>query len=302
MWLSNRLNLINRHPGPIILACEAAFGTQQLLGALKDSAPTPLWLEFGSSVLEDEVAQGNLLAEGVQKTLGNPLFEYSLPYSYGLKILDLHLELLGPFMFLLSNAEYAPEFAAALLTLNRSGSRVVLAFSRLPETFALPDTALVLSEDDLRLSRAEALELAAGNLSAAEVDELLRHSDGAFEAFATRLHGRLHLPTPLRPGPDGPRLPDGHEVEVDPNTLLQVLIKREKWLEALELAVAALPERIPEHSQRSRAHLPRARLAQAPVGTLGGSTRSIFHTEDVLFWRLSAGGWLGRAESIRATW
>ncbi len=298
MWLSNRLKLINARPGPIVLACAASFGTQHLLSALKDAAPTSVWLEFGSSERGDPVAQGNLLAEGVKKTLGNALFEYSLPYSYGLKVLDLHLELLGPFTFLLSNAEYGPEFAAALTTLNRSGSRVVLAFSQLPERFVLPAEALLLGAADLRLSRAEALQLAAG-LPPEEVDELLRQSGGAFEAFTTRLHGRLHLPTPLRPGPDGPRLPEGQEVEVDPSLLLNVLVAKEKWSEALELAVAALPGRVPDVLEQA-GHVYHERGLHKRLWELLQDVPARLQDENVLFWKLSAGGWLGKAEGMRA--
>ena len=298
MWLSNRLKLINSHPGPVLLACAPSFGTQQIVSALKDAAPTAVWLEFGSAEQDDEVAQGNRLAEGVKKTLGNALFEYSLPYSYGLKVLDLHLELLGPFTFLLSNAEYGAGFAAGLLTLNRSGSRVVLAFGELPETFAVPATALLLTEADLRLSRAEALDIAAGNVTPQEVDELLAQSGGAFEAFTERLHGRLHLPTPVRPGPDGPRLPDGHEVEVDPKVLLKVLVTREKWLEALELAVAALPERVLDILKEA-GHVYHERGLHKRLWDLLAAVPETLHGEDVLFWQLSAGGWLGKAECMR---
>lgn len=298
MWLSNRLKLIDAHPGPVVLACAPSFGTQQLISALKDAAPTPVWLEFGSAEQDDEVAQGNRLADGVKKTLGNALFEYSLPYSYGLKVLDLHLELLGPFTFLLSNAEYGTGFAASLLTLNRSGSRAVLAFADLPKTFTMPAAALVLTETDLRLSRAEAVELAAGNVTPQEVDELLAQSGGAFEAFTERLHGRLHLPTPVRPGPDGPRLPDGHEVEVDPNLLLKVLVTREKWLEALELAVAALPERVPDILKEA-GHVYHERGLHKRLWDLLTEVPSALQGEDVLFWQLSAGGWLGKAEARR---
>lgn len=298
MWLTNRLKLIDPHPGPVILVAEAAFGTQQLLDALKETAAVPIWLEFGSAEQDDEVAQGNHLAEAVRKALGNALFDYSLPYAYGLKVLDLHLELLGPFTFLISNTEYGAAFATELLALNRSSSRVVLAFSRLPDGFPIPDAALVLTEDDLRLSRMEALELAGGNLAAEEVNELLVQSGGAFESFSERLHGRLHLPTPLRPGPDGPRLPEGREVDVDPNVLLKVLVMREKWPEALELAVAALPERVPEVLKEA-GHVYHERGLHKRLWELLSDLPEALHTEDVLFWRLSAGGWLGKAECMR---
>ncbi len=297
MWLSNRLKLIGAHLGPVVLAGAASFGTQHIISALKDAAATPVWLEFGTSEQEDPVAQGNLLAEGIKKTLGNALFEYSLPYSYGLKVLDLHLELLGPFTFLLSNAEYGAEFATALTALNRSGSRVVLAFSRLPDDLDLPATALVLRAAELRLSRAEAFELA-GDLLPGEVDELLHKSDGAFEAFTTRLHGRLHLPTPLRPGPDGPRLPEGQAVEVDPETLLKVLSARDKWTEALELAVTALPERVPDILKQA-GHLYHERGLHKRLWELLQDLPEHLQDETVLFWQLSAGGWLGKAEHIR---
>ena len=300
MWLSKHLQRIEDHPGPVLLVAPVTYGTQQLMAALQETAQTPVWLELADNHHDDPVAQGNALAEAVRQALDTPLFEYSLPYQYGLKVLDLHLELLGPFTFLLSNAHIAPAFATDLLLLDRNHNRVLLNFSALPETFEPPENALILAEDDLKLSFQEAKDIAGDALSGLEVATLLEKSGGALETFYEHLHKRLNLPIPLRPSPNGPRLPEGYEVEVDPAILLNILVKQNKWLEALELSVALLPERVPEVIKEA-GHVYHERGLHKRLWDLLSELPENDDSEEIIFWKLSAAYWTGQVEEMRET-
>ena len=296
MWLSNHLKRIRNHGGPIVLAASAAFGTQHLIAALQDANAATVWLELTPSDEDDLVAQGNHLAEAVQRALGNPLFDYALPYSYGLTMLDTHLDLLGPFTFVLSGAEFGPGFARELLPLGRGDNRVVLDFTTLPENLHLPEDALVLGESELRLTCAEALDLSAGRLDRAEVEELLTDSCGAYESFRKALNRRLNLPPPLRPGPTGFRVED---LAIAPNVLVDMLIKRGKWLEALERAVFHLPERVPDIIKEA-GHVYHEQGLHKRLWKILNKLPEDYDSEDVIFWKLSAAYWTGQAECIRA--
>jgi hypothetical protein len=299
MWLRKHLSTILRHPGPTLVSAPALFGTYHLLAALKDDdASTFVWVELTTSDRNDPVAQGNRLAEAVKNALGQPLYESSLPYDYGLKVLRTHLDLLGPFTFVVSNADYAPQFSVDLLELHRSSSRVVLAGASPADVFKLPEDTQVITGADLRLTLEDAKAFT-GYLPDADVPALLKSSNGAYELFLEKINEYLSLPLPTRPSPEGPRLAGNNEVEVEPSILLKVLIKQEKWTEALELACAVLPDRVP-------ALLGEAGFVYYEKGLLKRLwelteelPETIQKDERVLFWRLASSWWLGEAEKVR---
>jgi tetratricopeptide (TPR) repeat protein len=298
-WLEALRSRVRGHAGPTVVEADPRWGVPHLIDALGKLPPPLVWVELSPSDQNDPVAQGNKLAEAVQRALGSPLFGYAMPYRYGLGILRRHLELLSPLTLVVSHAEHGPGFAQDLLELNKHGSLVVLHFCALPAHFALPPGALRLGPDQLRLSQAEALALSEGRLADEEVIAQWQAADGAYEPFMVALHQRLSLPVPLRPGPEGPRLPPGHQAAVEPETLLKHLGQRGRWLQALELAVELLPERAPQV-------LGSAGLAYLERGMSGRLwqllTRlppEVAASEAVLYWRLSAASRLGLDEQMR---
>jgi hypothetical protein len=299
MWLRKHLSTILRHPGPTLVSAPALFGTYHLLAALKDDdASTFVWVELTTSDRNDPVAQGNRLAEAVKNALGQPLYESSLPYDYGLKVLRTHLDLLGPFTFVVSNADYAPQFSVDLLELHRSSSRVVLAGASPADVFKLPEDTQVITGADLRLTLEDAKAFT-GYLPDADVPALLKSSNGAYELFLEKINEYLSLPLPTRPSPEGPRLAGNNEVEVEPSILLKVLIKQEKWTEALELACAVLPDRVPGMISEAGYVYHEQGLHKRLWELLDELPEVYQKDERVLFWRLSASWWQGEAEEVR---
>jgi hypothetical protein len=299
-WLARLLSKVRLHAGPIVIEADPRWGAPHLIEALHTLTQPLIWCELSPHDADDPVAQGNKLADAVKRALGSPLFGYAMPYRYGLSVLQRHMELLGPFTFALSGAEHNPAFARQLLGFQGNGNRVVLHFERLPEGFPVPAEALLLAPDDLRLSRQAALTLAGGRLDDEDVIGLWRAADGAYEPFWVTLHERQSLPLPLRPGPEGPRLPPGHEIVLEAERLLELLIARERWPEALALAVERLPKRVPGvlaeagHTYRERG------LHRRLLGLLARLPPEVATTEEVLRWHLSAASRLDREEELRA--
>lgn len=295
-FLERLTRQLDRSSGPAVIVAESAWGAPYLFAALAERATPLAWLKLEPEDEDDAVAQGNKLADALSRALGSPLFGHGMAYSYGLALLKQHLGLLEPITFALSNAEHGQELAAELARLTRPGTRVLLHFETVPTRFLIPEAALLLQAEELRLRPEEALELAAGRLGETEVHNLWRLSRGALEPFALSLHRRLSLPAPLRPGPVGAELPPGSEESVPPPVLLQVLVRREQWVEALELAVKYAPERVGELLERAGdAYLERGlygRLYQL-LEQLGSDD------EAVLTWQLRAAKRLGRLEALR---
>lgn len=299
MWLQKHLTTIRRHEGPTLLSAPALFGTYHLLSALRDDESKLVWIELTTSDKDDPVAQGNRLAEAVKQALNYPLYEGAQHYSYGLKVLGSQLELLGPFTFAVSNADYAPHFAVDLLSLHRCGSRVVLAGASPPEVFNLPESIQVISGSDLKLTLEDAKAFTQGYLSDSDIPTLLKMSNGAYELFIEKINEYLSLPLPTRPSPEGPRLAADHEVEVEPDLLLKVLIKQQKWLEALELSCSLLPERVPSVLDEAGHVYHEAGLHKRLWELLNELPEVIKKHQYVLYWRLNAGWWQGLAEDVR---
>jgi tetratricopeptide (TPR) repeat protein len=298
-WLETLLGRVRGHAGPAVLEADPRWGVPHLIDALGKLPPPLVWVELSPSDQDDPVAQGNKLAEAVQRALGSPLFGYAMPYRYGLGILRRHLELLSPLTLVVSHAEHSPDFAQDLLELNNHGSLVVLHFCALPAHFALPPEALRLGPDQLRLSQAEALALSEGRLAHEEVIAQWQAAEGAYEPFMVALHQRLSLPIPLRPGPEGPRLPPGHQAAVEPDTLLKHLGQRGRWPQALELAVELLPERAPQVLGSAGPVYRERGMSGRLWQLLTRLPPEVAASEAVLYWRLSAASRLGLDEQMR---
>ncbi len=299
MWLQHHLTAIKQHSGPTLLSAPVLFGTSHLLAALKDSSSTFVWIELTTTDRNDDVAQGNRLAESLKQAIGYPLYENALPYDYGLKVLLNQLELLGPFTFAVSNADYAPQFALDLLNLHRSGSQVVLAAASPASVFNLPEDVQVISGSDLKLTLEQAKAFTKGYLPDNDIPTLLKTSNGAYELFVEKINEYLSLPLPTRPGPEGPRLAGNNELEVEPATLLKVLMKQGKWLEALEVGCALLPDWVPGLLNEAGYVYHEAGLHKRLWDLLDELSVPLKKHQTVLFWRLFAAGWLGSSEQVR---
>jgi hypothetical protein len=299
MWLQKHLTTIRQHGGPTLLSAPALFGTYHLLAALRDDTSKLVWIELTTSDKDDPIAQGNRLAEAVKQALGHALYESALHYDYGLKVLLGQLELLGPFTFAVSNADYAPQFAVDLLGLHRCDSRVVLTGASPPDIFNLSENTQIITGNDLKLTLEDAKAFTQGYLPDDKVPTLLKNSNGAYELFVEKINEYLSLPLPTRPSPEGPRLGGDHEVEVEPSLLLKVLIKQDKWLEALELACSLLPDRVPGILDEAGYIYHEAGLHKRLWELLEEVPEVIQKDERVLFWRLASGWWLGEAEKVR---
>ncbi|MGL4610793.1 MAG: hypothetical protein ACRCYY_14115 [Trueperaceae bacterium] len=329
MWLQRHLSKIREHPGPTLLSAPVLFGTSHILSALiepsaliessKNGAKvdvaipkttltaTPerkfVWLELTTNDVNDPIAQGNCLAEAVQTALKYALYSGALHYSYGINVLKSQLETLGPFTFLVSNADYAPEFSRDLLGLHQKGSRVVLTGASPADVFRLPDGELpaylqVIYATDLKLTLEEALAFT-GYLPDADANALLTKTNGIYELFMEAMNEYLSLPLPTRPSPDGLRLAADNEVEIEPDRLLKILMRKEQWLDAFELACATLPDRVPALLGEAGYVYHEKGLHKRLWELLEDLPELVKKDERTIFWRLATAWWLGEAEKVR---
>ncbi len=300
MWPERLHDRITHHPGPTLIVAEALFGGSYLIASLSSERRPLIWLELASHDASDAVMLGNRLSAALTRALGSNLISKALPYPAVVAALRRDAPFLGPLTLAASGVHHAPDLARALLDLHSPDLRVVLEAPHRPPGVALASEVLIVQPSDLGLTHEEARQFAGDSLGLEleATEELLEATDGAYEPFMIALSERLGLPTPLRPGPEGPRFAPGTEPEVDPEALFDVLLERRRWLAALELAVSTLPDRTPQVLVRAGHTLNGSGLHGRMWELLEALPKILRRHETVLFWRPAAAFRVGQLEAV----
>jgi tetratricopeptide (TPR) repeat protein len=296
MWLTSRGDNLT-YQGRLIFSCDLELGIYSLISKLTEDTPR-IWLEFTQNDCYDDISQGDKLAEACGTALGSRL--HALPYQYGMSILKSQLPALAPHIFVLTNAHFAPDFAKEFLSLHRAGHRVIMHFGKPINSIfnTLPEDARIVSSAELQLSSEEAYELVAKRLLPHEVEELLDESKGAHDLFVAALCKCLNIPPPLVSGPNGPKFLGEALSALNAAEQLELLTTQKRWLEALELTVAYLPERTSEVLAEAGHVFHERGLHKRLWGLLSTLPANLQVDECVLFWLLSAAFRLGDTGEI----
>ncbi len=286
MWFPRLLARLQTHPGPILIEGGETYGAPFLIDMLGRSQRLA-WLKLTAADAGDTVALGNRLADAVNRALEANFLPYALPFNYNVELLRKRLPLLEPLTIVVSNPEFSPPFRDALLELTRVGAKIILvAGGVFPIAF---DQGLHLRQEELALNPDEAGEVAGHQLSSDEINLLWRSSGGAYTAFKNGVCRLRGAPLPYVPSPQGDLVTPGNEALVSPPLLLGTLRNLGRYIEALDLAVMSMPERVAELLEEAgpayqaegllaRLHLLLTSLDDAYQGQ-----------EKVLEWRLVAG-------------
>lgn len=296
MWLDEQRTRVLRHRGPVVFVAPPSFGVSQIFDGLR-STTSLVWIELTDADQNDDIALGNRLVAAVRRTFGIPVLRAGLPFYYGVHFLREHLDLLGPFAFALSNAGAGIDLAEALLTLVDDHNRVLLEF-RTPPAMTFPPETLLLTEDDLRLEERHSLAEAAGRLPDSEVRAIHEQGGGVYFDVVTGLHERLGLGLPQRSSPSGPHLPPGRELMVEADVLLEVMRSKERWFDALELAVDHVPDASIDVLRTAGHHFHEQGLHERLWTLLDRVPRALRDDETYLRWRLTAAARLNRHRAV----
>lgn len=243
MWLHRLLARVRAHPGPVLIEGGEAFGAPFLIEALGQTQRLA-WLKLIPADAGDPISTGNRLAEAVNRALEANLLPYALPFSYHLEILKKRLPQLRPFALACSNPEFSPVLREALLELGEAGVQIILIVGGVhPEAFP---KGLQLRQAELALTLEEAEALAGHHLTPEERQLLWHSSEGAYLTFRNSVCRLRGEPLPYIPSPQGDLVAPGNEVLVSPELLLETLQRLGRHIEALDLAVMSVPERVAE--------------------------------------------------------
>jgi tetratricopeptide (TPR) repeat protein len=297
MWLKRAAKPLESQT-VIIVDSPAVYGVSHLVQSLEALEKPLVWLELTPLDKDDSISQGNKLSEAVNRAFDANLLSYGLPFAYNLNVLKSLHEVISPCTLALTEAQYAPELAKGLLEL-KPHCTILLHFDPLPQTFELPRDAHLVTRESLELQEEEALELTHKRVKKKPLLELLAKTNLAYDHFLAELHQHLKLPPHLLPGPTGLRMLPGYDVPTDPATLLKVLVKRKRWLEALELAARTLPERVPGVLEEAGHAYHEQGLHKRLFQLLETLPEDLKSQEGVLYWRLQAAFRLGQEGNLR---
>ncbi|WP_189004976.1 helix-turn-helix domain-containing protein [Deinococcus roseus] len=270
-------------------------GAPYLLDALREGLPALVWFEISEREHGDAVAQANKLAEAFNHTLGQNIIDYGVTPPYITIILQRYDALFDRYCFVYSGNQVLPGMLELFQHMLALGHQVVVLGE-----MNLPD-AQVVSAQELMLEPEEALQLASltFQLPEATVQAIYQKSQGIFEKFWVEVHLQKGWSIPHQPCAAGRRVPRGFEVEIKPEFLLPLLLKKEKHLEALELAAEALPEKVLDFLEQSASRVilqgEHVRLWQV----LNRLPPELLAHEAVMRWRLEAAYLMDRHVGLR---
>ncbi|WP_162621500.1 hypothetical protein [Deinococcus arenae] len=280
---------------PVCLWDDGAAGAPHFIEAAGTPGRPLIWVEAEEGDGEHPQVLGNKLAEAVYRTLRVQLFGYGMPWTYGIEVLRSCMDRLGPWVFALSGAQHAPGLARALLTLHDEQNVVILHAPA-----ALPDSVLyrrvtALSAAELAVKPAELRRwLPNGD----DLLDLLADCRGELRPLLVGLARALNLPAPLEPSPEGPRFLSGEAPQVEPHLLLDALTQRERWAEALPLAVRTQPARVPALLTAAGPHFHERGLHHRLHDLLCALPADVAQHEVVLRWLYSASLRAGTARTV----
>lgn len=298
MWVTNKYERFKEHKGPVVFLAPKNYGVYHLIAEFENTQTQLIWFKLTEADKNDPIAQGNKLVAALKHYLGNLIVE-ALPYSYAVSSLRSYSALLGHISVALSGAEHSPEFAKELLNLQSENTQIILHFNK-ETTFTPSPDSLVITKEDLALNLEEATQFSSSFLSEQETLKLLSKTANARDSFLAELCRHQQAPPRLTPGPNGLEFPDGYGPSVDPEALLSVLVAKEHWADALSLAVAKFPERVPEFINQAGRYLHERGMHTRLDTLLSQLPAEIQLNEKVLFRRLSVAFRFGKAQDLRA--
>lgn len=243
LWLDRVTALVEAAPSRLVLIGGADWGLEYVLEVLGRKQKLA-WLAGTPSQQDDPVAQGNLLADALNRASGSRIFAHGLSAAYQLETLERYAADIGPLMVAVTDSAPVAQLVALLLERELPGLRVIADLPAAPD-LQLPGAELHPGAI-LEMLPEEALNQAPPDLDPDAVLAALQAADGRMPAFMTWLHGQLGLPPPTRPGPAGELLAAEDSRPVSPDALVSGLIRARRHTEALEVAVRSQPARVEE--------------------------------------------------------
>lgn len=277
-------SLIEASERPVLLLGGEAYGVPFLIERLRRDGRLA-WMRASPRDRGDAVAQGNLLARALNRAIGGELFPAALPYAYGVRALRHYGSELGPLTVALSEAQHVPELAVALAKVHGGGIRVVFDS---PETLELPGCC-VLGPEDMALTLAEAREMSPRGLNDEELQKIWRRAAGRMVDVLTHGLRAVDMPLPTLPTPDGRLLPPSEARGEEPRRVVQALVRERRVVEALELAVLAMPEGVEDLLRTAGPQFQEQGLLARLGLLLAALPEPHARGETVLEWRLVAG-------------
>ena len=239
-WVQRLKRHILQAEQVVNLQAPVELGGPYLLDALRGQLPAMVWFEIKDREKNDLVLQTNKLIAAFNKTMGQKIIDHGVTPPYILTVLQRHDTIFDRCVFVLSGSEHAPELIETLRGTIRLGHRfVVMGEADVPES-------IQIDQKILRLTKEEAHQLVTEHFQLAPEcsKQVLQHSQGNFERFWVECHRLKGLSVPHRPAADGKQWPAGHERIIEPAVLISLYLKKQRYLEALEMAVESVPEQV----------------------------------------------------------
>jgi len=283
----------------VLLLGGEAHGAPYVVDALRSRRRTA-WFTLPRAFADDDVAQGNALAEALNGVLEAPLFSQALPYRAHLQGLRHHAADLRPLWLAVTSELADVPLLDDLAGLSEAGIGVVIDLREHgpAEAPAWAAGCLRLGREELRLSLGEAAQVAPGGLGRERIAELWRTTEGRFTDLMRAAHAVVGLPPLNVPAPAGPLRPADRAEPVPSALAVRALAREGDWIDALELAVLAAPELVDDLLRTAGPAFHERGLTRRLHLLLSALPPAYARQERVLEWRLVAAADTGELPSV----
>lgn len=292
-WYQRLRDALVEAPSHAALVGGASYGVPLLLRKMRDEGLLGYIQLSLADVNSKEAALASRFAHAVNEAYGLPVLPSHMTLAYVARLMRQRVPSDAPLMFGISHAELALPLIDALVA-ERAHVRLVLDFASAPQAgWAPPETRLFrttetaigtdeLSEWLTNLAHEGLWRQPADATVEEEAKRLMRLTGGQYAMLAGHLFGGTHVSAATRGLFEG----TGPDALLGARRSLEAARANEDWVSALEIAVAAAPEEVPELVQRAGPIFQeRGTLAQLFL-LLEGLDRARREDSHVLEWRL----------------
>ena len=237
-WLERVAARVCDAQSPTAVIGTRQHGINQIVAEIASLGSKVAWVQFDAFDVGDSESQGSKLADGVARAFQASVVGHGLPVDYTMQVVARVCVVSPPVVFAFSEVQYAREAMASVRYLESAGVRVLVFGASESDVDPVKPRALITTEelllrdDELEASCPKQLVVPDSTLR-----EIAAISRRCFLPFLVECSTRAGLPPVIVPEPTGASIEGPGQDVVDPEQLVEALLRRGSAAEALELAI-----------------------------------------------------------------
>ena len=301
-WLERVAARVCDSKSPTAILGTRQHGVNQIVAEIASLGSKVAWIQFDAFDVGDSESQGSKLADGVARAFQASVVGHGLPVDYTMQVVARVYAASPPIVFAFSEVQHAREAMASLRYLDAAGARVLVFGARESDVEPVKPRTLITTEE--LLLRDDELEASCPKplvVSKSALREIAVASRRCFLPFLVECSTRAGLPPVIVPEPTGASIEGPGQDVVDPDQLVEALLRRGSAAEALELAIRSmvpLSDALVSHGAESLATRGLHKRLFAMLESVGRSCRMA--SAEVMKWYFASATSINKHNEVKA--